>query len=141
MKNFRSYQTYKHQSCGQQQDFSGIWNRPDLFMGLDDEKGWAKVSNPYSIRIFIRRLMGWTDQADPSCFYFRISWILMERLWFYLFCPLHLLQGLRSLKNWLLQKIKYKHFGPKILILLWKWIFWCHNISRNWIFWTLKVQF
>jgi hypothetical protein len=37
-----------------------------------------------------------TDQADPSCFYFSISWILMERSWFYFFCPLHLVQGLRS---------------------------------------------
>ena len=35
-------------------------------------------------------------QADPSCFYFRISWILMERHWFYFFRPLHLVQGLRS---------------------------------------------
>ena len=24
-----------------------------------------------------------TDQVDPSCFYFRISWILMEQCWFY----------------------------------------------------------
>ena len=32
-----------------------------------------------------RRLLGSTNQADPSCFYFRISWILMERHWFY-FC-------------------------------------------------------
>ena len=44
----------------------------------------------------IRRLMGSTNQADPSCIYFRISWILMERPWFYFFCPLHLLRGLRS---------------------------------------------
>ena len=34
-----------------------------------------------------RRLMGSTDQADPSCIYFRISWILMERPWFYFFIP------------------------------------------------------
>ena len=39
----------------------------------------------YAWTIFSRRLMGSTDQADPSCFYFRISWILMERLWFYFF--------------------------------------------------------
>ena len=26
----------------------------------------------------IRRLLGSTDQANPSCFYFRILWILME---------------------------------------------------------------
>ena len=39
--------------------------------------------------IHITRLMGSTDQADPSCFYFKISWILMERRWFYFFNPLH----------------------------------------------------
>ena len=32
-------------------------------------------------------LMGSTNQADPSCFYFRISWILMEWLWFHFFVP------------------------------------------------------
>ena len=32
--------------------------------------------------IIIRRPVGSTDQAYPSCFYFRISWILMERPWF-----------------------------------------------------------
>ena len=42
-----------------------------------------------------RRLMGSTNQADPSCIYFRISWILMERPWFHFF-PLQLLRGLRS---------------------------------------------
>ena len=45
---------------------------------------------------YYRCLMVSTNQADPSCFYFRISWILMERLWFYFFHPLHLVQGLRS---------------------------------------------
>ena len=43
-----------------------------------------------------RCLMVSADQADPTCFYFRISWILMEQRWFYFFRPLHLLQGLRS---------------------------------------------
>ena len=32
-------------------------------------------------------LMVSTDQADPSCFYFSISWILMELRWFYFFVP------------------------------------------------------
>jgi hypothetical protein len=40
-----------------------------------------------------------TDQADPIRFFLRISWILMERRWFH--CPLHLVQGLRSLQHWL----------------------------------------
>ena len=35
--------------------------------------------------MYTRRLMGSTDQADPSCIYFRISWILMEWPWFYFF--------------------------------------------------------
>ena len=43
-----------------------------------------------------RCLMVSTHQADSRCFYFKISWILMERHWFYFFCPLHLVQGLRS---------------------------------------------
>ena len=47
-------------------------------------------------KVVLRCLMVSTDQADPSCFYFRISWILMKWCWFYLFCPLHLVQGLRS---------------------------------------------
>ena len=37
------------------------------------------------LTIYTRCPMGSTDQADPSCFYFRISWILMERCCFYLF--------------------------------------------------------
>ena len=34
-----------------------------------------------------RCLMVSTYQGDPSCFYFRISWILMEWSWFYFFIP------------------------------------------------------
>ena len=49
---------------------------------------------PYIIAT--RCLMVSTDQADPSCFYSRISWILMERRWFYFFRPLHIVQGNRS---------------------------------------------
>ena len=56
----------------------------------------TKFSNFCSLQVLTRHLMGSTDQADPCCFYFRISWILMERPWFYFFCPLHLLRGLRS---------------------------------------------
>ena len=50
----------------------------------------------------IRRPVVSTNQAYPSCFYFRISWILMEQLSFYFLRPLRFLQGLRSLKQWLL---------------------------------------
>ena len=68
--------------------------------------------------ILIRYLMVLTDQADSSCFYFRMSWILMERHWFYFFCSLHLMQGLRSLKNWLLQKLSMKTFDQKFRFLI-----------------------
>ena len=33
-------------------------------------------------RLYSRHPLGSTDQADLSCFYFRNSWILMERHWF-----------------------------------------------------------
>jgi hypothetical protein len=67
--------------------------------------------------LYIRRLMGSTDQTDPSCFYFRISWILMERHWFYFF-PLHLVQGLRSLEHRLLQKLSVKKFDQKFIFFI-----------------------
>ena len=66
-----------------------------------------------SIGFIIRCLMVSTDQADPICFYFRISWILMERHWSYFFRPLHLVQGLRSLEHGLLQKLSMKNFDQK----------------------------
>ena len=81
--------------------------------------------------IFTRCLMVSTHQADQSCFYFRISWILMERHWFYFFCPLHLVQGLRSLEHRLLQKLSMKNFDQKFRFLIKKWAFWCPNISRT----------
>ena len=68
--------------------------------------------------IHSRCLMASTNQADPGCFYFRISWILMERRWFYFFHPLHFLQGLRSLKHWLLQKLSMKIFDQKFRFLI-----------------------
>ena len=67
--------------------------------------------------VLIRCLMVSTDQADPSCFYFTISWILMERHWFYFFHPLHLVQGLRSLEHWLLQKLSMKILFSTIITL------------------------
>ena len=65
-----------------------------------------------------RCLMVSTNQTDPACFYFRISWILMEWHWFYFFHPLHFLQGLRSLKHWLLQKLSMKSFDQKFRFLI-----------------------
>ena len=71
-----------------------------------------------SFYLVSRCLMGSTDQACSSGFYFRISWILMEQHWFYFFHPLHFLQGLRSLKNWLLQKLSMKIFDQKFRFLI-----------------------
>ena len=58
--------------------------------------------------IFIRRLVGSTDQAYSSDFYFRIAWKSMERPCLLQNHSLSLLQGLRSLKNWLLKKLSIK---------------------------------
>ena len=58
---------------------------------------WLLARSQFFLFFFLlptRRLMGSTNQDDPSCFYFRISWILMERRCFYFFHPLHFVQGL-----------------------------------------------
>ena len=75
------------------------------------------LSNWFCYYLSNRCLMVSTNQADSCCFYFRISWILMERRWFYFFRPLHLVQGLRSLKHWLLQKLSMKFFEQKFRFL------------------------
>ena len=46
---------------------------------------FSKIAKARCNSVHIRSLMVSTDQADPSCFYFRISRILMERHWFYFF--------------------------------------------------------
>ena len=43
-----------------------------------------------------RRPVGSTDQVYPSCFYFKISWILKEWPWNHFFGSCGFLQGLRS---------------------------------------------
>ena len=61
--------------------------------------------------IHIRCLMVSTDQADSRCFCFmNIDWMTM--ILFY-FCPLNLVQGLRSLEHRLLQKLSMKNFDQK----------------------------
>ena len=47
-----------------------------------------KIEMTIELCIIIRPLMGSTDQADPSCFYFRVAWTLIERRWIYNFCLL-----------------------------------------------------
>jgi len=72
----------------------------------------------YSGYLLIRRPVPSTDQAIPSCFCFRISWILMEQRCFYFFCTLGFLKGLRSLKHWLLQKLSMKNLDQKFKFLI-----------------------
>ena len=52
------------------------------------------IANCYLLLLDSRCLMVSTNQADPYCFYFRISWILMERHWFQFFGSRDLVQGL-----------------------------------------------
>ena len=105
---------------------------------LYSQSFWGVV-NLYC-RVCTRCLMVSNNQADPSCFYFRISCILMERRWFYFFRPLHLMQGLRSLEHWLLQKISMTILDQKFRFFIKKQVFLCSNISRTWIFCPLKIQ-
>ena len=60
-----------------------------------------------------RCLVGSTDQACSSGFYFRIAWKSMERPCFLQNHSFSFLQGLRSLKNWLLQKLSMKSLDQK----------------------------
>ena len=88
---------------------------------------WSLLYNGCSQKIWIysRRPVPSTDQALPSCFYFRISWIIMEqRCSFCFFGPLGFLKGLRSLKHWLLKKLSMKNFDQKYKFL----------IKKNWHF-------
>ena len=88
-----------------------------------------------------RCLMVSTDQADSRCFYFRISWILMERHWFYFFHPLHFLQGLRSLKHWLLQKLSMKILDQKLGFLIKNRYFGALIFQKNLVFEHLIYNF
>ena len=79
------------------------------YQKMQEQSKEVKFDN--SIRVFytklyIRRLMGSTYQADPRCIYFRISWILMERQWFYFFLSPPLVAGPQKYKH----KIGHKYF-------------------------------
>ena len=52
-----------------------------------------------------RRPVPSTDQAIPSCFYFRISWILMEQ---------RVSGGPQKPQTMTASKSKYEKLGPKI---------------------------
>ena len=83
----------------------------------------ARTAFPKSLSTLLtylltRRPVPSTDQAIPSCFYFRISWILMEQRCFYFFLFPRFLEGLRSLKHWLLQKVSMKDLDQKFKFLI-----------------------
>ena len=91
-----------------------------FFLGLS-YSFWIYLNKVWTNHVkylLIRCLMVSTNQADPGCLYCRISWILMERHWFYFFHPLHFLQSLKSLKHWLLQKLSMKIFDQKVRFLI-----------------------
>ena len=68
--------------------------RTSAFFNCSSLTTW--IHKILDVLVSSRCLMVSTDLPDPSCFYFRISWILMEWRWFYFFRPHHLVQGLRS---------------------------------------------
>ena len=81
--------------------FDNRWPRVMIAITVHGSKNiyllYVIMQRTYTVHILVTRcLMVSTNQADPSCFYFRSSWILMERRWLYFFRPLYLLQGLRS---------------------------------------------
>ena len=68
--------------------------------------------------IVIRRLKGSTDQADPSCFYVLQNFMNIDETTlglFFLSPPL--VAGPQKPQKLTASKIKYKHLGPKFLIL------------------------
>ena len=62
----------------------------------------------------IRRPVLSTDQAIPSCFCFRISWILMEQRCFYFFLSPLVSGGPQKPQILTAAISKYEKFGPKI---------------------------
>ena len=89
-----------------------------------------RQKNPrlWYLAVCIRRFVGSTNQACSSGFYFRIVWKSTERPCLLQNNFLSFLQGLRSLKKWLLQKVSMKNLDQKFKFFIKKWIFWCHNI-------------
>ena len=68
----------------------------------------------YVTFIFSRRPVLSTDQGIPSCFYFRISWILLEQRCFYFFLSPRVSGGPQKPQTLTASKSKYEKFGPKI---------------------------
>ena len=98
------------------------WNKDRFRNGENSSiicQTWQFIERLKCSHFLYRCLMVSTNQSDPSCFYFRITWILNEGRWFYFFRPLHLVQGLRSLKHWPLQKMSMKIFDQNLSSSLW----------------------
>ena len=85
---------------------------PSMHFGLLSFNKFASSLQNQSV--YTRCLVVSTDQVDPSCFYFIISWILMERRWFYFFSSPPFNAGPQKLQTLTASKIKYEIFWPKI---------------------------
>ena len=64
---------------------------------------------------YTRPFMGSTHQADPSCFYFRISWILAELWYFVLFLSPRFSAGPQIYKH----KVSHKYFTAEAWKKIW----------------------
>ena len=61
-----------------------------------------------------------TNQSIPSCFYFKISWMLMKQRCFYFFLSPRVSAGPQKPQTLTASKTNYEKFGPKIWIPHWK---------------------
>ena len=92
-------------NTGTPQNFHNVFSRNIYW-----KKQYESQGNP----ILIRCPVPSTDQALPSCFYFRISWILMEWHWFYFFLSPSFSAGPQKPQTLTPSKSKYENFWPKI---------------------------
>ena len=83
---------------------------------IEMQKTTSKGLYPQSEKgsLFSRCLMVLTDQADPSCFYFKISWILMEWHGFYFSLSPSFSAGLQKPRTLTASRIKYEKFWLKM---------------------------
>ena len=84
------------------------WPKSDQ---ISDSVSWTQ--NFVRMTLINRRLVWSTDQAYSSGFYFRIPWKSTKQPCFLHNHSLSFLQGIRSFKNWLLQKLSMKSLDQK----------------------------
>ena len=77
--------------------------------------------------------MGSTNQADPSCIYVRISWILMERPWFNFLSPPLILRFWSSQCLRLLRPCNKPRGQKKIKSTLFHQYSWNSEVETTWI--------